>query len=255
MKTRANGFSLVELMVAVTISMVAMIAVVAVYSSTRQTNRVQGMQTRLTEDGRFALSMLQRIVSQAGYRQNPTTALGTAFVSGRVSVSNAGVLTVRFDPDGTNQISCNGAAPAAGAAQTLVIQKNGSKLECATNAAAADEWIAPATSGTGNGSEVVDFALQFGLDNAVTSANFGCASGFDCIADQYVSSATASLIAAPALTIVAVKVCLVLKSEAMDMSLAKPAEVKDCGGGDIANSQTDHRLYRTFLTTVSLKNR
>ena len=58
MKTKNHGFTLVELMVAIVISLVAVLAATEVYVSTRQTNRLQGMQSRLSEDGRFAVSML-----------------------------------------------------------------------------------------------------------------------------------------------------------------------------------------------------
>jgi type IV pilus assembly protein PilW len=248
MKMRKNGFSLIELMVAITISMVAMVAVSEMYVSTRQTYRLQSMQVPLTDEGRFAMSMIQRVVSQTGFRRSPATIMATD----RIAIA-ANVITLKFDPDGINQISCDGSVPLAGVAQTLVIQKNGNKLQCGVI-----DWVAPATAGTGNSSEVVGFAVTFGIDTGPsTTTNFGCgpeAAGNkpgDCIADSYVS-------ALPGLAyqqIVAVKACLILRSEATDSSVVKSAAVKDCAGTDIGGSQTDHKLYRAFRTTVLLKNR
>jgi type IV pilus assembly protein PilW len=254
MKPQQNGFSLLELLVAIAISMVAVVAATEMYSTTRQTRRIQAMQAPLADEGRFAISMIQRIVSQAGFRRDPTAAVP----SDRFSVAS-NVMTVKFDPDGTNQIACNGSMPGAAVAQSLVIQMSGTKLQCATNGGTADEWIAPATSGAGNSAEVVDFGVKLGIDTgpANTPENLGCGTASagvkprDCIADVYQDS----LASYTADQIVAARICLVLRSQAIDATVTKPAAVKDCAGSNISNSQNDHKLYRTFRTTVLLKNR
>jgi type IV pilus assembly protein PilW len=288
MKMRKNGFSLIELMVAITISMVAMVAVSEVYVSTRQTYKLQNMQSPLADEGRFAISMIQRIVSQAGYRPLPWTTM----VAHRIAIATGAAtnsITVKFDRDGSNQINCDGSTdakvPAVPPAVPLAvppilrIEQNGRKLRCGpvnadgtvngdgsinangtVTAANWVDWIVPATAGTGNSSDVVDFAVAYGIDTgpAMTPANFGCgteAAGNkprDCIADSY---ATALPGVATDDQIVAVKVCLILSSEATDSSVIKPAAVKNCGGTDIGGSQANHKLYRTFRTTVLLKNR
>lgn len=251
MSTHKKGFSLVELLVAITISMVGLIAVSKNYTSSRQTYKLQGLQSALTEEGLYALSMMQRIISQAGFRLSPSQDIATD----HIAVSANGV-TLKFEADGTNLIGCNGEVPAAATAQTLVIQKtSGGKLQCGTV-----DWIAPAVSGTGNSSEVVDFQVKFGIDTgpASTNANFGCGTTQgdgtkprDCIADSYVTSIPSGVTADQ---IMAVKLCLLLRSEASDSTLVKATEVKNCSGTDIANTQNDHKLYRVFRTTVLLKN-
>lgn len=254
-KPQQHGFSLLELLVAIAISMVAVVAATEMYGTTLQTRRIQAMQAPLTDEGRFALSMMQRIVAQAGFRRDPTTVVPTDRFN---VVSN--VVTVKFDPDGTNQIACDGSVPTAGVAQSLVIQKSGNKLQCATNGGTAVEWIAPATTGAGKSAEVVDFGVTFGIDTgpANTPENFGCGTptaGFkprDCIADSYVSALTGGVLAEQ---IVSARICLLLRSEATDVSVRKPAAVKDCGGTDVSNSQSDQKMYRKFQTTVLLKNR
>lgn len=253
MKTRIQGFTLIEFLVAIVISLIGMLAATEAYVATRQTYRLQGMQSRLTEDGRFALSMIQRTVSQAGFRRSPIVALP----ADRISIA-ANVVTVRFDPDGGNQISCDGSVPIAGVAQTLVIQKNATKLTCATNGAAAVDWIAPAAAGAGNGTEVMDFVVFLGIDTGpVTPVNFGCGPDTgtkprDCIADAYSSALS---VGQTDQQIVSARICLVLRTEASDGSVIKPAAVQNCSAGAIANSQNDNKLYRTYWTTVLLKNR
>lgn len=248
---RCGGFTLIELMVAIVISLVGVLAATEAYLATRQTNRLQGMQSRLSEDGRFAVSMLQRFLSQAGFRVSPNTTLS----ADRIAVAG-NVITIKFAPDGANQIDCTGAVAAANAAdQTYTIQQSGTSLRCGVV-----NWIAPAASGAGNGTEVVDFAVRFGVDTgpAGTAEDFGCGVSAasvkprDCITDSYVSALPGGVTSDQ---ITAVRACLVLRSEAIDSSVVKPAAVKDCSGADIANTQIDNKLYRTFTTTVLMKNR
>lgn len=254
-----QGFSLIELMIAVTLALVAMLAATQLYASTRQTYRLQGMQTRLSEDGRFALSMLQRVIAQAGYRPSPVTPMIPT--AGFMSVANGTYLTptsnesvtVRFIADGTNMMVCDGSLAAANSQQTLTIAKSGSKLQCGTV-----DWIAPASAGSGTGTELVDFKILYGTDTGpATLKEFGCGADSnatqkarDCVADTYVQ---ASATAAPT-AIVSVKVCLVLRTESTDASISKNAAISDCSGTAIANSQADKKLYRTFRSTVMLRN-
>ncbi len=246
-RSNANrGFSLVELMVAVVIALVAMLAAISLYSSTRQTYRIQGMQSRLSEDGRFAISMLTRVIQQAGFRTNPATSMGATIVPDATAPSSK--FTVQFVGDGTNTIDCNGAA--AVGAQSLVVGLSGTSLQCGTT-----DWIAP----SGNGTEIVSFRVEYGIDTGpnTTPKAWGCGDLTatdstkrvrDCVADSYVTTVTTS-------PIVAVRVCLVLRSEDTDVGVAKAAAYKDCAGTNITDSQNDRRLYRTFRSTIQLKNR
>ena len=249
------GLTLIEMLVAMVISLFALVSVSEIYLTTKQTRRVQTMQTPLTDEGRFAISMFQRLIAQAGFRPSPLTPLDPS----RLSVA-ANVMTLRFTSDGANQMVCDGTIPAAGAAQSLVIQRVGNALECATNGSAVpDQWVAPAAVGSGNGAEVIDFHVSVGIDTApLTPENFGCgiaAAGDkprDCIADSYVSVLPPGVVTEQ---IVSARICLLLRSEATDASVQKPADVNDCSGAAIASSQNDNRLYRVFRTTVLLQNR
>jgi len=251
---RSRGFSLIELLISIAISLIALLAASEAYLGSRQTYRLQAMQSRLTDDGRFVISMLQRVVSQAGFRLSPLTAIP----SDRLSVA-ANVITLKFSPDGVNQIACDGAIPAAGVGQTLVVQRNGGSIQCTTNASLIPvNWVAPSASGAGNGTETVDFSVLLGIDTGpVTPVNFGCGVDTgtrprDCIADKYAAALAGTEVAEQ---ITSIRVCFVLRSEATDASVQKQGNVKNCSGVDIANSQNDNKLYRTFSTTILLKNR
>jgi type IV pilus assembly protein PilW len=140
----------------------------------------------------------------------------------------------------------------------------------------ADRWIVPAArapgaaaGAAGNGTEVRDFKVWFGVDTNITPANipadFGCGAATavgrprDCIADTYVRNLSELITPAtptPATPdqIKTVRVCLVLRSEAIDGSVVRPTPYKDCDDANILESQTDRKLYRTFVTTVLMKN-
>lgn len=249
MRRKSSGFSLVELLIGVIISLVGLIAIIEVYSSSRQTQKIQALQSRLSEDGRYATSMLKRIISQAGFRPNPTNTMA----SDRVAIA-ANVATIKFTADGSNQVGCNGAVLAANTDQTIVIQRSGLKLQCD-----AIDWVAPAASGVGQGTEVVDLLFLYGLDTgpANTSSNLGCGvevAGVkprDCIVDSY----SAVLGGATSDQIVSIRVCLTLRTQSADASVSKSSAIKDCSGNDIAGSATDNKLYRTHVSTIQLRNR
>jgi type IV pilus assembly protein PilW len=251
-----KGFSLIELMVAMAIAMVALLALSALYINSKQTFNLQTMQNRISEDGRFAISMLQRVISQAGFRPTPGTLLATDRI---IATSNSSI-SIKFNADDANQIDCNGAVAPAGDT-TLVIAQSGSKLQCGSV-----DWIAPSASGVGNGTEVIDFKIKYGIDTADsvaglpnTYAEYGCGdiasdSNFkirNCVANSYVNTLSGGVTDDQ---IVAVKVCLVLRTEKKDQSITKGSAVNDCSGAAISNSKDDKKLYRMFRSTVLLKN-
>ncbi|WP_043650314.1 PilW family protein [Chitinilyticum litopenaei] len=254
-QTPPRGFTLIELMVAMAIAMIALLAVSQLYINSRQTFNLLAMQNRVSEDGRFALAMLQRTISQAGFRPNPNQALPT----NHVSSDSAGTITVRFNADGVNQMDCAGGVAAAGPTE-LTIARSGSKLQCGST-----DWLAPSDGGGGNATEVVDFRLSYGVDDADndaggnprTPAEYGCGADLgamrarDCVANRFVDT----LAGISADQLVAVKVCLVLRSEKTDRTLIKAAGVSNCSNAEISGSQDDQKLYRMFQTTVLLRNR
>lgn len=245
-----KGFTLIEIMIAMAISLIALLAVSELYINTRKTSNLQSIQNRVSEDGRYAIFMLQKIIGQAGFRPNPNVAMGID----RVTATSNESISIKFNSDGTNQINCDGAGAASGDV-TLVIAKSGNKLQCGSV-----DWIAPSASGTGNGTELIDFKIKYGVDTAPigTEGIYGCGveagdgtKPRDCITDSYVDTLSGGVTADQ---ISSIQVCLVLRSEKIDSSVIKSTDVKDCSNADITSSQNDKKLYRMFRSTVLLKN-
>jgi type IV pilus assembly protein PilW len=72
-----RGISIVEIMVAMTLSLILMGGVIQVFSSSKTTYRVNEAMSRLQEDGRFGMELMSRDVRMAGYsgcsRYGPVT--------------------------------------------------------------------------------------------------------------------------------------------------------------------------------------
>lgn len=66
-RRREHGLSLVELMVAMVISLILLAGVIQIYIANSQTNRLQEANARVQENGRFAVQFLARDVRGAGY--------------------------------------------------------------------------------------------------------------------------------------------------------------------------------------------
>lgn len=64
---KQRGVTLVELMIAVTISSIVMIGITSVYTSSKRSFKLQEEYSRLQENGRFAINHITRFVRSAGY--------------------------------------------------------------------------------------------------------------------------------------------------------------------------------------------
>ena len=73
-----SGFTLVELMVAVTLGLILSTAVTVMYIGTSDVFRVQAQYAQAQQNGRYAINVLNRTIRQAGFCGSPT-GLGCAF--------------------------------------------------------------------------------------------------------------------------------------------------------------------------------
>ena len=74
-----RGFTLVEIMVALTLGLLVLAGVIQVFLSTQQSARIQQAASRMQEDGRMAMALLSRYFRQAGYTTYPWDKGGTVW--------------------------------------------------------------------------------------------------------------------------------------------------------------------------------
>lgn len=103
---RQQGLTLVELMVALTISLILLAAISQVFLTSRQTYTIEENQARTQEAGRFAMEFLSYDIRMAGYTGcSSKLAVGTP-VSGECpngtvcSIANPNNTLVNFNPNG-----------------------------------------------------------------------------------------------------------------------------------------------------------
>lgn len=94
--TDSRGFSLVEVMIAVVISLILMAGVIQVYLSTKQSYRMQEALARVQENGRFALEFLSRDIRMADFwgcanLGNVTNNLNSAGGTGYINYADGGL--------------------------------------------------------------------------------------------------------------------------------------------------------------------
>ena len=102
---RQGGLTLVELMVAITISLVLLAGVVQIFLSNKVTYRVQENLGRIQENGRFAVDLLARSLRMTAW-QGDTPG---EWVLGSLSMSNGGVEALA----GTNNDTASGPTSAS----------------------------------------------------------------------------------------------------------------------------------------------
>jgi type IV pilus assembly protein PilW len=125
---RQAGVSLVEIMVALTVGLVLIAGVGQIYLSSKQTYRVQDAQSRLQENARYALELLQRDVREAGYLGCRSITSITPNVIANPPIIPLTTSTTVTGNEATGSTWSPGSAPADTVAgtDTITIQSGGS---------------------------------------------------------------------------------------------------------------------------------
>lgn len=119
-KHRAPGFTLVEIMVAISLSLVLIAGVGQIYLSSKESYRVQNELARLQENQRIAIEFLQNNIRQAGFKPYGEPPLGRLLVTDSANGNNDSI-KVSF----TSDTDCLGAQTPNGIAEnTFFIRQN-----------------------------------------------------------------------------------------------------------------------------------
>ena len=244
-----RGFTLVELMIALTISLILLLVIGTIFTSSRQAFRVQEDNARIQESGRFALEILGRSIKQAGHVDIPFTGFKIAFAGIAISGTDgaAGVAdTITLQYDGVTGDRDCGVGTAVTAADITagnnVIQNHfnldtvNAQLRCAGTIAATP--VVPGAPPTGQVllENVEDLQVLYGIDTTGDQS-----------ANQYV--------AAPAdwTQVVTARVCVLVRSDKTNI-VSGNNNYLNCNGAAVA-VPADRRLRRAFTETFNLRNR
>ena len=113
-KNRQSGMTLIEIMVALVISLFLLAGLLQMFIATRQSARVQENLSRVQENGRFGIEYINRVIRQAGYRSKGSIQNGFPFKkvsnganqadgSDNDGYNNSDTITTRFEGEDADQ--------------------------------------------------------------------------------------------------------------------------------------------------------
>ena len=231
-----RGVSLIEMMIALVLSLFIMLAIASVFFATSNTDRAQGAFSRIQENSRFGFEAVGRAIRRAGYRVDGSVSAATvftgatigsfAFVAGQKVAGTASTLALRYQgaADGLSR-DCLGGVVAANAIVSEVISVVGGQLLCQLNAGAAT----PLVDG------VQDIHFTYGEDT----------DGDLSVNGYYEAAAVANWT-----NVRAVKAEILLVSGADKVATA--AQPYTFNG--VTTTPTDTKLRSAFVTTYALRN-
>ena len=130
-----NGFTLIELMIALAIGLLVLASVSMAYVSASRTTRTSEMETQLNEDGVIALSIIQQQIQMAGY--SGYTVVGTLekpnFTGAGVRGCSAAAFTSTYLPFGS--LGSTACAMAAGGGDGIIVRYEADKINTVLTAA------------------------------------------------------------------------------------------------------------------------
>lgn len=235
MSQKQQGFSLIEMMVAMLIGLFLIGGVISVYVSNSQSSRVNTGLRTIQENGRFALISLRDSLQMAGFISDYDPAIIIDPFDASPAFTSNDRIKVIFE--GT--VDCTGTSVVAVPPATKPFVNNfysvsgAGTLQCLGNGAVAEDII----------DGVDQFRILYGLDD-----------DNDNIADRYVTAATVTALGANAWrnNVSSVRIGLLLNSVTPVKSVA---EAETHSVLDTTVNTNDRLLHRVFTTTIILRNR
>lgn len=227
LKLQQNGFTIVEIMVAITLSAILIAGVIQVYLSSKESFRVQSELARLQESQRIAMEFLQRDISKAGFvafPNGPVPGPEITVVDG--GGNNSDSITIAYE----SATDCLGQATAGIATNLWFVDQNTNQLMCLGNGGATAQPIV-------DGIENMQVLLG---DNAI---RFN--STMERSADRYVNPTV------PVREIVSIRIALVARTQnpIRTQPVARNFDVLDA-----IVAQNDRIKRQVVTTTIPFRN-
>lgn len=323
-----KGFSLIELMVALAISLLITIAIFSAYLGASAASKMADAQARMNEDAQAALLILSQQLKMAGNnpdqadrvdnadpslssRRNPVYG-ATSYPTGSYTTSNffmrgcdgqfsninsassldkldcsgggsllPDAIAINYEADSFNTIPTS---PATGKFPTDCLGKKldtitavlptvvgtGTATTTVTYAVAGNEFYissptlvdAPSLYCKGNGAaspaqalveNIEDLQFTYGAVDSTTSSTTATVAGY-LRADELAALTSVANSAMPWSKVLAVRICILVRSEGQVVSADSTARYLSCAG-TLEPTPPDRRLRQAYFTTVVLRNR
>lgn len=269
-----QGFSLIELMVSLTIGLVVVIAALSAYMGAASATKMVNAQSVMNEDGQSALSILSQHIRMAGYTSKTATPADTVrgcegtFTNIKLGSVNMGGLSctngnttsdsisVFYEADAFNTIATSAGKPTDCLGSSLKVDADG--LYWAENRFFIDTMTGTTTkslyckgNAVANNGNTIDNNHQPLVEN-VEDLQFTYGSektAGDKTVAGYVKASDVTNWA----KILTVRICVVVRSEQPVLSDAKSAYYKNCAGTTVTPG--DLYMRRAYQTTVVLRSK
>jgi len=231
LKTRQQGMTLIEIMIALLIGAFLLGGILQVFLNSSQTSRTQENLSRMQENGRFALEFLSRDIRVADFRtcfSDPSVATAVAGTN-----DDAAIMPLLVTTDGItvtqSSNACGAGSTTTSVAYSIRPDPNSGQpaLFKSTDGAAAQALI----------EGIENMQILYGEDTDMPP---------DGTADYYVDWDTIVSSA----NVVSVRISLLVRS--LDNNLIPQPRQYTYNG---ALTTADRRIKRVFSTTISLRNR
>jgi type IV pilus assembly protein PilW len=242
-----RGFTLIELMVAVTIGLLLTIVVANLFIGTRATYQTTDEISRMQENIRFAYQLLSRTIHIAGYRSAPNSFANQVFGAANVAVTGTeggGIVsdsfTVRYQGSGTgggapdgSVVDCTGAEIDAGVMTqstfTIGVGADGGNALFCNNGIVNTEVV----------SDVENMQVLYGED----------VDG-DLVADRYVTATDVTNFD----RVVSIRLSLLFRTPNMPASVLVDTTTYNLNGA-VVGPFNDTRIRRVVTLNMNLRNR
>ncbi len=254
-----RGFTLIELMIAMTIGLILMVVIGTVFTSSRQAFRVQEDNARIQESGRFALEIIGHSIKQAGYAEIPFADCKLEFAGIPINGTNgiagaADTFTVQYDGVIGDQ-DCTGTGVTA---IYSIIQNHfnldiaNAELQCSGRIAVPVAPPAPPTCANPVTPVIPAAPTLPGVVLLENIEDLQVLYGVDTTSDQSVNR----YVEVPVdwNLVVTARVCVLIRSDKTNVVASAAGTYLDCNGVAV-DVPADRRLRRAFTETFNFRNR
>jgi type IV pilus assembly protein PilW len=241
---RANrGFTMIELLVALTIGLALMIVVAQLFLGSRATYATTDDLSRMQENIRFSQTLLARTVHLAGYRTAPNSIVGNVFAGANAALAATNGAGTASD---TLTVRYQGHNDGGGAA-------DGSILDCLGNRVAANVTVANTFSiapGANGNNALFCNGVELVADVENMQIVFGEDTNADLTADRYVSLPDVANMN----SVVSVRIALLYETTGPAAAATMDTKTYNLNGV-VVGPFNDLRIRRVVITTFNLRNR
>lgn len=294
-RLRQKGFSLIELMIALSIGLLIMVSVLTIYVAASRTSRTSEMESQMNEDGLIALNIIQQQIRMAGYSN-----FENAATTDNANFTGAGVIgcsAAAFYPNATVQPALSSLGSSAcgvvsGLGDGIIIRYEADLRNTVPTSATPPLPTNCLMNGAATATNTVGATYYlpenryFVASSSTTPLALFCAAGAQIqpVLDNvekmvllYGISATTEAADTQVVTylnasdlntafsgesmdtrwmrVLSVKSCLLMRSTDPVKDIAATATYRDCDGSVVTQTTPDGYLRRAFITTSTLRNR